>query len=129
MRGARGASLACLLALALAAAAWARPERIRPGHSHYSDESVTRGLVRDIGPEKNYEEVYQFYAYYEAVYDERGRVTTFKEYERGSVILVERYRYSPSGELLERIVQRPGEAPEAASPGAPGGSEPAESSR
>jgi hypothetical protein len=35
---------------------------------------VTQGLVRDIGAERNYEEVYQRYRYYEAVYGESERV-------------------------------------------------------
>jgi hypothetical protein len=98
-----------LLALAASGPAGARPERIRPGHSYYSDEVVTQGGVRDIGAERNYEEVYERYRYYEVVYDESERVVTFKEYKRGEVVQVERYRYAPDGTLAERIVERPGE--------------------
>jgi hypothetical protein len=109
-RARRGAValLVGLLALASPGPAGARPERIRPGHSYYSDEAVTQGLVSDIGAERNYEEVYQRYRYYEAIYDERERVVTFKEYRRGDVIRVERYRYAADGTLAERVIERPG---------------------
>jgi len=102
-------ALAVLLAVGSAAA---RPEKIRPGHSYYSDGTRVEGLVRDIGEEKNYEEVYQRYRYYEAVYDEAGRVVLFKEYERGEVTRTDEYRYGPEGALLERVVRKAGEPPE-----------------
>jgi hypothetical protein len=86
----------------------ARPERIKPGISYYSDDFVVAGLVRDLAAEKNYEEVYQFYSYYEAMYDAQERVVTFKEYKRGELIRTEEYRYRPSGSLLERRTLRPG---------------------
>jgi hypothetical protein len=97
--------------------AGARPERIRAGHSYYSDDSVEAGLVRDIAAEKNYEEVYQLYGYYEAIYDAAGRVVTFREYKRGDPIRTEEYRYAPDGSLRERIVRRPGEPDEVTRPG------------
>lgn len=93
-----------------------RPGSIRPGHSYYSDEYVERGLVRDILTERNYEEVYQRYTYYEAVYDEAGRVATFREYRRGETIRLERYRYGPNGTLLDRIVEIPGNPADATRP-------------
>lgn len=86
----------------------ARPEKIRPGHAYYSDEYQVQGGVRDIVGEKNYEEVYQFYTYYEVVYDTAGRVVTFKAYKRGKVIRTEEYRYGPGGRLEERVLKRPG---------------------
>jgi len=96
--------------------AGARPEKIRAGHSYYSDDYVEAGLVRDIAAEKNYEEVYQFYGYYEAIYDAAGRVVTFREYERGDPIRTEEYRYAPDGSLRERIVKRPGQPDEVTRP-------------
>ena len=102
-------ALAILLAVGSAAA---RPEKLRPGHSAYSDGTRVEGLVRDIGEEKNYEEVYQRYRYYEAVYDETGRVVLFKEYVRGEVIRTEKYRYGAEGALVERVVRKVGEPPE-----------------
>ena len=92
-----------------------QPEKIRPGHSYYSDElaeSTHRGLVRSLGQEKNYEEIYQFYSYYEFVYDEGGRVVFFREYKRGEVIRTEKYRYDDSGSLTQRVVSQPGKEDE-----------------
>jgi hypothetical protein len=88
-----------------------QPEKIRPGHSYYSDElgeSTNQGLVRAPGEEKNYEEVYQFYSYYEFVYDEQERVVLFREYKRGDVIRTEKYSYDDSGALSKRVVSQPG---------------------
>ena len=104
--------LLCLVLGWPASSASARPEKIRAGHSYYSDDYVVTGLVRDIAAEKNYEEVYQSYTFYEAIYDEAGRVVIFKEYKRGEVIRVESYRYEPDGTLIERTIQRPGVLPE-----------------
>lgn len=90
----------------------ARPENIRPGLTYYSDDYVVQGLVSDIAAEKNYEEVYRFYNYYEAVYDENGRVKTFKEYKQGEIIRTEEYHYNATGALIERVLKRPGKQPE-----------------
>jgi hypothetical protein len=96
----------------------ARPERIKPEISYYSDDFVVAGLVRDLADQKNYEEVYQFYSYYEAVYDAQERVVIFKEFKRGELIRTDEYRYGPSGSLLERRILRPGGAVEI-TPGTP----------
>ena len=87
----------------------ARPEKIRPGHAYYSDDYQVEGSVHDIVGEKNYEEVYQSYTYYEVVYDTAGRVVIFKEYKRGKVIRTEEYLYGPDGKLHERVLKRPGQ--------------------
>ncbi len=105
-------TLAALLFFAASDVARARPERVRPGESYYSDDFVEHGLVRDLGQEKNYEEVYQFYTYYEAIYDAAERVVTFIEYRRGDVFTREEYRYDASGALSTRTVRRAGKPPE-----------------
>lgn len=100
------AALFCGLVLALCASsapASARPERIRAGASYYSDELVQTGPVRDIGAERNYEEVFQLYRYYEVRYDEHERVVRCLEYERGEVIREDTYRYAEDGSLLEHV--------------------------
>ncbi len=79
----------------------ARPERIRPGMECYSDEYVETAGVRDLAEEKNYEEVYQLYTYYEAVYDADERVVVFREYERGEIVFEQRYAYDSAGKLIE----------------------------
>jgi len=102
-----------LIALVLlAASADARPEKIRPGMSYYSDDYTEEGLVRDIAAEKNYEEVYQFYSYYEAIYDDAERVVVFIEYKRGDELRREVYAYAADGKLVSRSVKRPGKPPE-----------------
>ncbi len=101
-----------LLAFGVASAADARPERIRPGISYYSDEFVVRGQIHDLGTERNFEEVYQLYTYYEVIYDESSRVQVFKEYRRGELIRTEEYRYAPSGEPIQKTVRQPGEEAE-----------------
>ncbi len=105
----------CLVGLGIPLDASSRPEKIRPGDSYYSDElaaPTNQGLVRALGPEKNYEEVYQFYSYYEVVYDDAERVILFREYKRGDVIRTETYSYDASGSLVRRIVVRPGKQDE-----------------
>ena len=94
---------------ALPSLAQARPEVIRAGISYYSDESVENGPVRDIGTERNYEEVFKLYTYYEVLYDESERVIRCFEYKRGEVIRTDRYRYTEDGSLSEHVIEVPGE--------------------
>ena len=46
-----------------------------------SPDDFETGPVKDIESEKNYEEIWQHYTYYEVVYDADERVTSFKEYK------------------------------------------------
>ena len=96
-----------LLICLVAAPAWARPEIIREGMSYYSDDYFQEGTVRDIVSEKNYEEVYQHYTYYEVIYDPAGRVNVFKEYKQGAVIYEEHYLYDDEGMLIKNTVLVP----------------------
>lgn len=102
--------IACLMLLA--PAVQSRPEVIRAGMKYYSDEYFETGLVKDIESENNYEEIYQHYTYYETIYDSQGRVTVFKEYKQGAVILEERYRYVADPPGVERTVLLPGKPPQ-----------------
>ena len=70
-----------------------RPEHIQADVSYYSNDYIQQGMVRDIEVEKNYEEIYQFYNYYEVIYDSLERVKIFREYKRGDVIHEEHYQY------------------------------------
>jgi hypothetical protein len=101
---------------ALAAPASARPEAIRAGASYYSDELIESGSVRDIGAERNYEEVFKLYSYYEVVYDESERVVRCLEYKRGEVIREDTYRYAADGSLLEHVTDPPSKATKPESP-------------
>jgi hypothetical protein len=95
----------------LATAVDARPEHIREGLTYYSDAADSRSeadaVVRDLVGEKNYEEVYQLYRYYEAIYDDEGRVLRFREYLRGEPVRTETYVWGEDGRLLERTVEGP----------------------
>lgn len=105
-------ALVALFVCAANQVAHARPEKIVAGESYYSDDYIVHDLVRDLAEEKNYEEVYQFYTYYEAIYDAADRVVTFLEYRRGEVITREEYRYRANGTLSTRTVKRAGKPPE-----------------
>ena len=96
-----------LIPCALVSPASARPESIRAGVSYYSDELVESGPVRDIGVERNYEEVFKLYSYYEVLYDESERVVRCLEYKRGDVIREDTYRYAADGSLREHITDPP----------------------
>ncbi len=122
-----GAALVCGLvvgALAPAEPAAARPEVIRAGVSYYSDERIERGPVRDIGAERNYEEVFKNYTYYEVRYDERERVVRFREYERGELIRTDHYRYAEDGAPGEHVIEIPGQPAQTAPLEAPAPSAP-----
>jgi hypothetical protein len=96
--------LAIFILLAAADFSEARPERIKPGLSYYSEDYNTKNSVSDISDEKNYEEVFKNYEYYEAVYDDRKRVTIFRAYKRGEIVLTERYFYLSDGRLAKKEV-------------------------
>ena len=84
------------------------PERVKPGIAYYSDESAQAGDVKGLLQEKNLEEVYQNYTYFEARYDAVARVVLFKEYKRGDVVLTEKYSYDAFGRLTKRTVSTQG---------------------
>jgi hypothetical protein len=94
------------------AAAASPATRYRPGVSYYSDDFALAGQVYRLVGEKNLEEVYQSYRYYEAVHDGEQRVVTFREYLRGERAWTEAYLYTPEGRLLEKRRTEPGEAPQ-----------------
>lgn len=96
--------LAIFFLLAFSNFSEARPERIKPGLSYFSEDYITKNNVSDISEEKNYEEVFKNYEYYEAVYDEIKRVKIFRAYKRGEVILNEKYFYTPDGKLAKKEV-------------------------
>ena len=75
----------------------ARPEKIRPDVAHYSDEYVTTDGVSDLKAERNYEEVYNNYEYFEAWYDAQKRIVRFIAYKQGQVDWEERYLYREGG--------------------------------
>ncbi|MDH4246811.1 MAG: hypothetical protein OEW39_03240 [Deltaproteobacteria bacterium] len=75
----------------------ARPERIVPGDAYFSQTYTEMAGVSELGVQRNYEEVYMLYTYYEGVYDAKLRMERFRAFERGQVIWEERYYYPPDG--------------------------------
>ena len=99
-------SLAVMLAAPTALCAGQfEPYKIKPGISYYSDDYTTNGGVSELGEEKNYEEVYQNYNYYEAIFDSQERVVIFNAYERGVIEFSESYHYDNQGRLVKKVVK------------------------
>ena len=84
-----------------------QPYKITAGVSYYSDEYTTREDISELGEEKNYEEVYQNYNYYEAVFDTQERIVIFNAYEKGIIKLSETYSYDGDGHLIKKVVKNP----------------------
>lgn len=104
--------LSAILILAMVSTSQARPEKIKSGLSYFAEDYVTTGNVSEITVEKNFEEVFKNYEYFESVYDEKNRVKIFRGYKRGDVILTEHYTYGADGKLKEKKIEREGKATE-----------------
>ncbi|MDH5752437.1 MAG: hypothetical protein OEZ59_08480 [Deltaproteobacteria bacterium] len=85
------------LLITLSTAALGRPVVMKPDVPFFSDAYVEKNGISDIGPEKNYEEVYRNYNYYQAVYDAKGRVVKFTVFKRGEKEREETYAYTSGG--------------------------------
>lgn len=90
----------------------ARPERIKPGIAYYAADYTVRDGISELGEERNYEEVYKNYKYYEALYDEQKRIKIFRAYKRGELEWEERYFYHPHGGPAKKEVIRKGKSNE-----------------
>jgi hypothetical protein len=81
------------------------PYEIKAGTSYYSDEYSSSNGLSELGEEKNFEEVYQYYNYYEAVFDSQERIVIFKAYKQGVVEFSETYSYDTDGSLIEKEIK------------------------
>ena len=88
--------------------AYAAPEKIIPGNSYYSDDYVELNQILELAEEKNLEEVYQHYQYYEAIYNNHKKILQFKCYKRGKLEWQEQYFYDEQGKLLKKEIDSPG---------------------
>ena len=84
-----------------------KPEKIKPGVIYYSDETEEVDGIEDLIGEKNFEEVYRNYTYFEAVYDQQKRISILKEFERGELIRTVRFQYHSDGRLLKKTESTP----------------------
>ncbi len=87
---------------------FSEPENIKPGIPYYADSYRYEGDIAELGEEKNYEEVFKNYEYYESIYNERKRPAVFRAYKRGKVVWQERYYYDREGEPLKKEVSKDG---------------------
>ncbi|MBF0351265.1 MAG: hypothetical protein HQM11_09535 [SAR324 cluster bacterium] len=94
--------------LSLSSKAWGLPEKIIPGHSYYSNEYLENDGCYDLGEEKNLEEVYQNYNYYEAQYNINQQVIIFKAYKQGELEWKMTCDYR-AGRLSKTITEFPGQ--------------------
>ena len=101
-----------LLILTLTATIEARPEIIKPGIFYYAEEYVKTGETHDLAEEKNYEEVFKNYEYFETQYDAEKRVILFRHYKRGDVVWEERYSYHGKGALATKVIKKEGKPDE-----------------
>lgn len=81
-----------------------QPYEIKAGISYYSDEYSTHDGVSALGDEKNFEEVWQNYNYYEAVFDTQERIVVFKAYERGTLQFSEEYSYDGDERPVSKVI-------------------------
>ena len=81
------------------------PYEIKAGMSYYSDEYSSSDGLSELGEEKNFEEVYQYYNYYEAVFDSQERIVIFKAYKQGVVEFSETYSYDTDGSLIKKEIK------------------------
>lgn len=98
--------------LAITSTPQAKPENITPGLSYFAEDYETTNNISEITVEKNFEEVFKNYEYFESVYDDQKRVKIFRAYKRGDVILTEHYRYDSKGNLKEKKIEREGKPTE-----------------
>jgi len=82
-----------------------QPYEIKAGISYYSNEYSSHEGISELGEEKNYEEVYQNYNYYEAIFDSQERIVTFNAYEKGSIEFFEIYYYKGDGPPVRKVVK------------------------
>lgn len=87
------------------------PHAVKAGLAYYAAEDGVLGLTRGLREERNLEEVYRNYSYFEATYDEAGRVVEFIEYKQGEVVLTETYTWV-DGVHTQTKRERPGAEPE-----------------
>jgi len=82
------------------------PYEIKAGISYYSNEYSTDNGISELGEEKNLEEVYQNYNYYEAIFDAQERIVTFNAYKQGAIEFSETYYYDKDGQPEKKLIKQ-----------------------
>lgn len=98
----------CAALLALSATALGsgkfEPHKIKPGIPYYSNDYTSENNLSMLAEEKNFEEVYRNYNYYEAVFDKHERIVFFNAYKQGELEFSETYYYEESGKPVKKEV-------------------------
>ncbi|MCP4001888.1 MAG: hypothetical protein GY727_13350 [Gammaproteobacteria bacterium] len=82
------------------------PYLIEAGMSYYSDEYSISNDIAELGEEKNFEEVYQNYNYYEAVFNSQEQIVIFKAFTQGVVEFSETYFYDEDGKQVKKEIKK-----------------------
>lgn len=82
----------------------AKPERIKAGIPYYSDQYESVDGRYELAEEKNFEEVYKNFNYYEAVYDKKERIVIFNAFEKGELEFSEVYYYDEGTRPVKKEV-------------------------
>ncbi|MBF0237622.1 MAG: hypothetical protein HQM12_07950 [SAR324 cluster bacterium] len=90
---------------------WGIPSQITPGYSYFSNEYHENGGCYDLGEEKNLEEVYKNFNYYEAMYNALQQVVLFKAYKQEKLEWKMTCDYR-DGHLSRTVTERPGQPAE-----------------
>ena len=83
-----------------------KPYEIKAGVSYYSNEYSSDNGLSKLGEEKNLEEVYQNYNYYEAIFDAQERIVTFNAYKQGAIEFSESYYYAEDGQPEKKLIKK-----------------------
>lgn len=87
-----------VLSVARAASA-ASTHTFEPGIPYYFDELNSESVPWQPGPERNLEEVFKNYQYFEMVFDDDGRIFTARRYIKGTIHDEQRFRVLDTGGL------------------------------
>src|SRR3989338_8501544 len=72
------------------------------GGPHYFRDIKNGAAPYEPVEEINYEEANNLYTYYEAYFDDEGRIILLKKYRKGKLEWSDKYVYGPTGSLENR---------------------------
>ena len=93
------APLVILLVLLNEAFAGMPLPRFAPGTPYYFDEFHPEVTPWTPGPERNFEEVFKNYRYFELIFDDGGSTFTVRHYQQGNLTETKRFRIRDAGSL------------------------------
>lgn len=73
-----------------------------PGGPYYFKDIKNSAAPYEPVHEINYEEAGNLYTYYEAYFDDNGRIVSLKKYQKGKLEWSDKYQYGATGSLENR---------------------------